>query len=504
MLKEDENLDVDKYFMKEINDTSIFYNTKEYYMGTLIRGIKNIFRNKFRNIAVILILCLCLSLALMMVNMNFSLNNITKSIKRKMGTRFDVTVNYEYIEKLYREHGEKASEEGESLFMVDEALADEILKIDSVESVNKLISGSFTSKKLKSYEAEMMQKEGERYEGAVEEKVIGEEGEEIDPATQFSLLGVTDANMDPRFQEGDINLVEGNFFKSTDIEQNVALIEKNFAERNRLKVGSDMIIKEEKIKVCGIYEFEDLSQFSGFEGSRGEQIYIPFKTAQRLLNRKGKVDLLTVKVDSLDNVQKTINYINNRLSDGKIKAHQEMTKYSQILHSNNSIKRISKISMISAFTAGVLIILSIMFINTRNRATEIGILKAIGASNLNISAQFLVESLAICIIALILSVVVILAANKPVSDFVGGRAVIKVPEMWVLEEMEKEKEKGEGYELETVDMDGLFQLINLKITFSPQILIFAILLTFLLGIVGSLIPAYYISKLRPAEVLRFE
>ena len=45
---------------------------------------------------------------------------------------------------------------------------------------------------------------------------------------------------------------------------------------------------------------------------------------------------------------------------------------------------------------------------------------------------------------------------------------------------------------------------SLKIMFSPQILIFAILLTFLLATIGSLIPAYYISKLRPAEVLRFE
>jgi len=436
--------------------------------------------------------------------MDSSLNNITRAVKRKMGTRFDVTKSQEYIDKLCKENPEKASEEGESLFMFDEALADEILKIDSVESVNKLIWGDFTSKKLKSYEAEMRSRQGEGYEEAVEETVIGEEGEEIDPTTQFDLVGITDANMIRQFQEEVIKLVEGNLFKSTDIEQNVALIEKNFAERNRLKLGSDMIIKEEKIKACGIYEFKPLSPFSGFEGSRGEQIYIPFKTAQRLLNRKGEVGNITVKVDSLDNVQKTMNYINNELSDGKIKAHQEWTKYSQILYSTNSIKRISKIGMISALIVGILVILSVMIINIRERAKEIGILKAIGASNLNISSQFLIESLAICIIALILSVVVILAANKPVSNIVAGRAEVQVPEMWVLEEMETEKEKGEGYELETVEMYGLTNLVNLKIIFSPQIFIYAILLTFLLGAIGSIIPAYYISKLRPAEVLRFE
>jgi ABC-type antimicrobial peptide transport system permease subunit len=47
------------------------------------------------------------------------------------------------------------------------------------------------------------------------------------------------------------------------------------------------------------------------------------------------------------------------------------------------------------------------------------------------------------------------------------------------------------------------ELVNLKITFTLQIFIVSVLLTFLLGTIGSLIPAFYISKLRPAEVLRF-
>ena len=476
-------------------------------MGTVIRGIKNITRNKFRNILIILVLTLALSLALMMINMDFSLNNITRAVKRKIGTRFDVTVNDEYIEELAKKEGKKIYDDP-SFFLIDESLADEISKIDSVERVSKFMYGEFKSEKLKSYESEMI-KEGQVF---VEEKVTTPEGEEIDYSKMFYATGIDDADMIHEFQEKTINLVEGNLFKRTDIKQNVALIEKNFAERNRLKLGSKFIINNEKIEVCGIYEFKKIEQPEEYGGYFGEEtIYIPFKTAQRLLKRekidmKGKANMLTVKVDSLDNVQKTMNYINNTLSDGKIKAHQEWTKYSQILYSTNSIKRISKIGMISAFLVGVLIILSVMFINVRNRAKEIGILKAIGASNLNISSQFLIESLAVCIIALILSIVVILAANKPVSDFVVGQTLGRqgYGEMWFPEEIEKEKEKGEGYELETAEMQpGYVDLVNLKILFSPQILLLAILLTILLATIGSLIPTFYISKLRPAEVLRF-
>jgi len=485
-------------------------------MPTISRGIKNIFRNKFRNILIILVLALALSLALMMFNMDFSLNNITKSVKRKIGTRFDVHVNYEYIEKLVKERGEKIYDDRE-LFLIDESLADEISSLDSVEKVSKLMYGEFKSEKLKSYEAEMISRQGEGYEVAVEEKVIGEEGEEIDFSKMFFAMGIEDADMIQQFQEESIALVEGNLFKRTDIEQNVALIEKHFAERNKLKIGSEFVVNTEKIKVCGIYEFKKIEQPEEFGGYWGEEtIYIPFKTAQRLLNRrgregvnvdmKGKADMLTVKVDSLDNVQKTINYINNTLSDGRIKASQEWTKYSQILYSTKSIKKISTVSMISAFAVAILVILSIMFVTVRARAKEIGILKSIGASNINISAQFLVESIALCIIALILSTVIILAANRPVSDFVVGQTLGRYGygDMWFPEEFETEKEKGEGYELETAEMGpGFVELVNLKIAFSPQILIFAILLTFLLGAIGSLIPAFYISKLRPVEVLRF-
>ncbi len=481
-------------------------------MGTVIRGIKNIFRNKFRNILVILVLTLALSLALMMINMDFSLNNITRAVKRKIGTRFDVHVNYEYLDKLAKEKGDKIYDNPE-LFLIDESLADEISKTDSVERVSKIIYGDFTSEKLKSYQAEMIKK-GQ----LVEEKVTTPEGEEIDYSKMFYVMGIEDADMIQQLQDKTINLVEGNLFKRTDIKQNVALIEKHFAERNRLKIGSEFIINGEKIKVCGIYEFKKIEQPEEFGEYFGEEtIYIPFKTAQRLLSRRwrggvvadaeGKAEMLTVKVDSLDNVQKTINYINNTLSDGRIKAHQEWTKYAQILFSTKSIKKISTISMISAFATAVLIILSIMFITVRGRAKDIGILKAIGASNINISSQFLVESISLCVLALILSSMIILAVNRPLSDFIIGQTLGRqgYGEMWFSEEIKTEKEEGEGYELETAEMSpGFVKLVNLKIIFSPKILILAILITFLLGAIGSLIPAYYISKLRPAEVLRFE
>ena len=362
-------------------------------MGTIIRGIKNIFRNKFRNILIILVLTLALSLGLMMINMNISSNNKIRNIKEKLGNKIDVHVSYEYLESLTDE--KKGIWPRQEDYLFDESLADEILKMDYVKPIRKDISGDFISKKYKSEFAD------EPEAGMT----TTSEGEEVDSTHWFFLIGIDGVNMLPTFQSKMYELVGGNFFKETDIEQNVALIGEKFAKRNNLKVGSEMIINKERIKVCGIYKIKKF--FS-------ESIYTPFKTAQRLLDLEGKVEYLNITVDSIDNVQKTVNYINKKLSDGKIIAEQDTSKYASILSSINSIKRISKVAMTSAFAVGILVILSIMFINVRNRAKEIGILKAIGASNFNISTQFLVESVTLCTIALILSAVIILGTNQPI------------------------------------------------------------------------------------------
>ena len=466
-------------------------------MGIITRGIKNIYRNKIRNIAVILMLTLSLSFALMMINMDFSSNQRVKIIKERLGTSFSVTVNYEYIEELAKKEGDKIYNNPE-LFLIDESLAEDILKVDSVKSVTKSIIGNFFSKKLKQRTVALGTGVIEHL-GGIEEiiKVYDEMSDLEDP---ILLTGIED--MDMQKWNERYKFVKGNFFKSSDIEQNVAVITDGFAKRNNLDVGSNMVINREKIKVCGI--FKDKNKFYI------EAIATPFKTAQRLLGLEGKVSSLFVTVDSLDNVDKTINYINNTLSDGKIDVIRNEA-YEIMLLTINRIKRISKVGMISSFIIGTLVILLIMFIHVRERAREIGILKAIGASNINISAQFLVESITLCTIALILGVVIILSTNQLITVFIFERerfSVLKLENeaLFKFEELIESKDIEEipkEVKEEIMNFKEASNLINLKIAFSPQILILAILLTFLLAAIGSIIPAYYISKLRPAEVLRF-
>jgi len=463
-------------------------------MGTLIRGIKNIFRNKSRNIAVLLILSLCLSLALIMVNMDFLSNQKIKSIRERLGGN-SLIVESSYHDYLIGKTEQYDEEKG----LIDESIANEILKIDNVKSVEKYIAGSFYSKKLKQI--------GRTYEYKYE----GEYVEEI--THNISIIGEDLEN-----SIVPIKPIKGNIYKKDDINQNVAVISKTFAERNNLDVGSNIVINKEKIKIIGIVNARSLYEIRTGEKEmsfnmeeRGiDMVYIPFKTAQRLLDREGKVINLLVTVDSIDNVKKTVDYINNKLSDGKMVATHGSEDLPGFLFFNN-LKRISKVTTISSFMVGASIIILIMFINTRNRAKEIGILKAIGASNINISAQFLAESVSLCIIALILSTVITLAISRPLANFISEREIAKREITEIvgnrlniltdeeIEELPEEIKEMFGYK----EIEEL-KSMNLKVTLSPQVFISSTLITLLLGAIGSILPAYYISKLRPAEVLRFE
>ena len=452
-------------------------------MSTIKRGIKNIFRNKSRNIAVLLILTLALSLSLMMINMDFSSNQKVKEIEKKYENIIGVGISKDHVKNIV---DKKKESYGIGTLLWDENLADDILKLDSVKSVDKSLFEGFSSEKLiarslvESYDKNTIIGVYEKFDNFIRVYSINER------------------------QRQDLKLVEGSLFRETDIDQNVALIEKNFAERNNLEVGSKIIIKGEKIRVCGIYEYKFI-EFNSIIGVT-EPIFAPLKTVQRLFDLEGKISsFLYVTVDSADNVHKVVDYI-REIGNGALEAQPVMEH--TFFHFSNMIKRISKVSVMSSLIVAITIILSVMFINVRERAKEIGILKAIGASNLNISAQFLIESLTICAIALILSIVIILIANQAIADFIIEREKSSMElgdYIYYSEEMQEEDKERlrEVYSLEE-EPDEFIKSKRLKITFTTQILIYAILLTFLLGAIGSIIPAYYISKLRPAEVLRFE
>jgi putative ABC transport system permease protein len=139
----------------------------------------------------------------------------------------------------------------------------------------------------------------------------------------------------------------------------------------------------------------------------------------------------------------------------------------------NEPEELGSMSYIYIFSAIALFMLIIACINYMNistarsarRAKEIGIRKVTGSNKAQLISQFLIESLLTACIALLLSIVLVLAL-LPVFNSLAGKS------------------------------------LSWEILFQPLTLLILTGIILFVGIVSGLYPAFYLSKFNPVTVLK--
>ena len=81
----------------------------------------------------------------------------------------------------------------------------------------------------------------------------------------------------------------------------------------------------------------------------------------------------------------------------------------------NSVKSISIYSLIGAVIAGAVIIFLVMVMIVRERRREIGVVKAIGGSNLGIMFQFMVEAVTLTLLGAVIGLIIGVVGGSPVT-----------------------------------------------------------------------------------------
>ncbi len=280
---------------------------------------------------------------------------------------------------------------------------------------------------------------------------------------------------------GSPRLLEGRAFAPDDAGKPVAIVGTAFARSRGVRLGDELAlpgaevqrgkwiyphsIQDLRARVIGIFEVRVVYA--------DNQVFVPLDVAQGVMALgPGRVSQYIVTVDSAENVPAVAAALKATLGPAADVISQDQTAV-QTAGALEAVSRASRVGAAVAAAAGMLVVLFTMALVTRERTREIGILKAIGASNRNVAQLFTAETLALAVLAGVLGSLLYAVAGRLLGavflGLVGG-----------------ERTGGIRY---VPEPEALAQGLGLAVVF---------------GLIGSLYAVTRAVRLRPSDAMRVQ
>lgn len=232
------------------------------------------------------------------------------------------------------------------------------------------------------------------------------------------------------------NVAYGSFFAQQDnFNDNFCVIgsdiaAKMFGELN--PVGSTVHILGQDFIVHGVLAPTSGGLLSLAQADYNSSIFISTSDAESLTDGHTNILQILAQTKSGANLDSSVSQITNALAKNHggtqdftvLKQNQLLGVTNQLLNTATSF--ISGIAAISLLVGGIGI-MNIMLVSVSERTREIGIRKAIGATNRQILSQFLVEGLALTIGGGLIGIIVSLLINLLLRLYTSWHPIISVP-----------------------------------------------------------------------------
>ena len=261
---------------------------------------------------------------------------------------------------------------------------------------------------------------------------------------------------------------------SKDVDE--AMISKDLATKNNLKVGDTFTAYGHTVKVAAIFDTDTRTGNSS--------VIVSLATLQRYTNQTNLITNAVATIDTLENLENSTNAIKQALGDAA-DVNSPLAEAKRALEPLMTVKSISLYSLIGSAVAGAAIILLTMGMIVRERKREIGVLKAIGFSNIRIMLQFISEAFTFTLLSVFVGMIIGVIAGKPVTTTLV--------------------QNSSGGPSAGNNFDGALNSIrDVQASIGWEIVLFGLGLALLIAFLGSALASFFIAKVRPAEVLRSE
>ncbi len=474
-----------------------------------------------------------------MLAVKLAADSQVEEVKQSVGNYAEVRVSSDYQMALFEEEreqdpSERAAEartmteeeqqEQRTRFLVPEELTDAFSQATEIVTYDKVLETQISLDDISNTQMETMI--------SIRERGPQGEGPVSLSSNMFAFEGNTNGASASDFMLGNKVLVKGSFYTYDDyLEANpVVLIEKTLAEENELSVGDTITATisgesgrdaEVELTIVGIYETVEAEQ-QGEGGDvetfnpMGNKFYAPLSVVQELNNTPGYVELGSYyfdNVDSTDSMQQAF----AADTEGSDK-YELATDYSDFEAIADPLLKVGKTSMIGlagALGACALIILLAMAIIIGGRTRELGVLKAIGATDRQVIAQYAVEVVCICLVAVLLATGVTALVSQSMGDWLLGEnqttqtdttsqegMVAAGPGQFMGGPMGGNTLYKEGGRFSVSSSQD--QTASLDVVYQGSMLLYGILILLGITLLGMVVPLIWITRLRPARVLSME
>lgn len=285
--------------------------------------------------------------------------------------------------------------------------------------------------------------------------------------TSFTYLNVEEAKV-----------AQGRFFDEDDEKSYARVVVLGSGTAKDLfgdssPLGQQIKIKKTNFTIIGVMQSRGTSGFQ----NQDKQIFVPVTTAQKLLVGINYVNFLRLKVDKPEAVNPSLEYIATKLRERHNITNPDYDDFSvrstaqgldALTNITNALRFfLAAIAMISLLVGGIGI-MNIMLAAVQERTKEIGLRKALGAKNKQITRQFLVETIFITLVGGIIGIIL------------GSLIAIAVAAI----------ARGMGYSWDLV--------------ISPFSIFLGCAVSVSIGLIFGISPARRASRLNPIEALRYE
>ncbi len=458
-------------------------------MDTVIRGMRNVLRNPLRLLLVVFLLGASLMLVAAMVSLNSSAQQELADVHQEVGTA--ITINYAVndSQNAAQTSGQQSptgqtgtpgqNGSGRSFFTqpartpIPTSAVTKVKSVPGVVSIEESLSRTDTSSTLKTSSIQGPNGRSFNIPPTVNGISTG--------ATNFTLAGGTTPTLE-----------SGRSFQASDANAYVAMMSETLAQTNNLAVNSTFSLRGQTFTVIGLYTTS--------QTFADNSLVVPLATMQKVFAVDG-VDSITAYAQSYEQVDTVATRLRSTLGSA-YDVVTEASTYANTITALNTAQNSIKLALIVAIVTATLVIIFTVFITVRERTIEIGTLKAIGASHWQVIRQFWGEVLALSVVAALIAITLLatlgpvitnafnIAATAPTGStapatptrggfggFGAGRSLFAAP------------------------------AANLNVhlataTLTAQALLIIVGLGMGLALLTSVIPAWYVARIRPAEVLR--